>query len=569
MTKTGFPLFRLRLLRWKRSLLGLGKQAPLKTLVMVAMGVLLLSLETLFFHRMFGFLFREIEPPLHIIAEALSLQILQLLFLVFFVMLIYSNLVTSISVYLIARDMQAFLVWPVGSVQLFLHKFLETLARSSIALMVFALPALITYGMAREAGGTYYLFIPIGMTLFVIIPTAIAVPIMLVLARCFPTKRLQQGLIALGLLTTTIGLFAFRLMRLEEIFSQPGENANLMVWANRFSLPDWSWFPSSWLVHGLAETFESPGGVWPWMIRLAIAAAGTTVIGTGLGAALLRSTWSRSFAVPRRDIRKSRFFSFEKFRFPMAGRDDSAMILKEIKVFSRDLARWSQLIMMIPLIGFYLVNLYLLPFREHFGELYYLINLFMIAFMVSAIGARYLFPSISWEGPALWMVRVSPYSAGRLVAIKFVFLSIPLVLLTFSLVFLSFWMLDFPWRHLITSLVMAMETTLLFSALAVGLGALLPRFRYEHHLEISLGPGGILYMILTLVLSASYLLVLALPVFTKMQSSVLRWENWPLATIQQPDGFALQVWTLLCIAGCALSLGVGAMSLAKREDFDR
>jgi ABC-2 type transport system permease protein len=211
----------------------------------------------------------------------------------------------------------------------------------------------------------------------------------------------------------------------------------------------------------------------------------------------------------------------------------------------------------------------MLPFRDQFREIYYLLNLFMIAFIQAAIGARYLFPSISWEGPALWLVRVSPYPVWRLVLLKFLFLTLPLLLLTASLTVLSFWILDFGNSTLPSSLVMAIVTTLFPSALAVGFGAVLPRFRYEHHLEISLGPGGVLYMLTALAFCILYIALIMQPALSAMGEKLWDWGNWSFSKLYPPSWRLCLTWTAFCAVGTAAALMVGTRCLARREEFDR
>ncbi|NUN95582.1 MAG: hypothetical protein HUU16_05370 [Candidatus Omnitrophica bacterium] len=566
-----FPLLHLRLLLWRAGLVSLARKGLLKAILFGVAGALFLAFETYLFHRIFYFLFHRVDPSLHMISRALSLHLLQMIFLVFGAMLVYSNLITSISVFLASNDMKPLLIWPIRSSWLYLHKFVETLVRSSAVLALFVMPALATYGAARGVGAAYYVVFPVLVGLFLIIPSAIAVPVMLLLARVFPTRRLQQGLIALGLVATTLGLFAFRLLRVEDMFQKAGTADQLIQWASTFRLPDWPWLPNSWLVHAIDSLVESPSleGAGEWVGRLVVGSILAVVLSMLIGAALLRVTWSRSFGVARKNMASETGLRFGRFVVPGLTRGDSAMILKEIKVFTRDLSRWSQIVMMIPLVGFYLLNMHLLPFRDQFREIYYLLNLFMIAFIQAAIGARYLFPAISWEGPALWLVRVSPYSVWRLVAVKFLFLSAPLLVGTVALTALSFYILGFPGELLAPSLAMALATTILLSGLAVGFGALLPKFRYEHHLEISLGPGGILYMLTALAFSFLYIFLLARPAMEALGDRVWRWEVWNFSNLAGPSG-ALQLnWLLLSLAVALAALAAGAISLSRREEFDR
>lgn len=565
-----FPLLHLRFLLWKGAIRSLGGRNLMKALALTGAGFLFLAIETLIFYRLFDTLFRRIDPSLLIISRALSLHLLQLVFLVFGGMLVYSNLVTSISVFLSSSDMKLLLVWPIRSINLYVSKLLETILRSSTVLAVFVLPVLLTYGHARGAPWGYYAWLPFLVGFFLIIPASLAIPVMLILARLVPTKRLQQGLIALGLLVTTGALFAFRLLRIEDAMMQAGSADQLVRWAATFRLPDWSWSPGSWLVNAIDKMLEtgSVAPALPWVGRLVGFGMLFLVVSTLVGSWILRGTWSRSFGVPRRSMGRSRWLRFGAFGRSFLPRSDAAIVLKEMKVFGRDLSRWSQIVMMIPLIGFYVLNMHLLPFKDQFREVYFLLNLFMIAFLQAAIGARYLFPSIRWEGPALWLIRVSPYSIGRMVAIKFIFLTLPLLLLTVLLAAFSFWALEFDWAVFVPSLWMALATTILLAGLAVTFGALLPRFQYEHHLEISLGPGGILYMLTALSVSFVYVMLLGWPTFAGIQSV---WDiaTWDFSDLSPPTDNLRNGWLGFCCIATILSLWLGSYSLSRKEAFDR
>jgi ABC-2 type transport system permease protein len=544
------------------------RRTPIKPLFIVLTGALFLAIETFIFYRVFHFLFHEVDPSVRGLSRALSLYLLRLLFLIFGIMLFYSNLVTAVSVYLTANDMKLLLVLPVRNRALYLSKFFETLTRSSTALAVFMIPALATYGVAREAHPSFYVGIPFLLILFLCIPSAVAVPAMLALARIFPARRLQQGLLAVGLLATTAGLFAFRMLRIEDYFAAQGGADKMIRWASAAQFPQWTWAPGTWLVQSL-ELLVEGAGPGHWAARLAVCAGGTLALSVLVGSPILRGTWSRAFGTPRRKFGGGNLFRFGHFSIPGLSRADSAMALKELKVFTRDLSRWSQIVMMIPLIGFYLLNMYMLPFRESFQALYFLLNLFMISFIMAAIGARYLFPSISWEGPALWLLRVSPYPVWRLVAIKFLVFSLPLLGLTVALVLFSSRIFDFPEPAVRTSLVLSLGTTLFLAGLAIGFGSLLPRFRYEHHLEISLGPGGLLYMLTALVISFLFLLLMSYPIFAEMGKDAWNWGNWNFSTISLPSASSQRGWLGICFLGMLVSLGAGVVSLARREEFDR
>jgi ABC-2 type transport system permease protein len=567
-----------------RSLSRLSAANPLKPLLLLSVGSFFLAMETFLFYRIFTFLFGQSDTTLLIISRALSLQILHLVFLVFWVMLVYSNLITAVSVFLTSSDMKLLLILPLRTWVLYLDKFCETLIRSSAVMAIFLIPVLTTYGYARGAAWYYYLSCPLWILFFLIIPCALSVPLMLLLARIFPTRRLEQGLLALGMITTVLALFAFRLLRVEEIFMSVGQPDQLIRWAAGFQLPEWSWIPSSWLVHVVDRWIGNQSGALPflqfssetqgwlrlgiWEKRLIFGAILSLLVSGLVGVPLLRSTWSRSIGVAHRAMQGWRWFGFGKVMIPLLGRGNTALALKELKVFFRDITRWSQVVIMVPLIGFYLLNMRLLPFRNQLTEIYYLLNLFMIAFIQAAISARYLFPSISWEGPALWILRVSPYSLWRLVLIKLVLLSLPLLVLTILLVAFSFWILEFQVETLVPSLLMALPTTLLLCGLGLGMGAIFPRFRYEHHLEISLGPGGILYMLIALTCSVVYVGILSKPALQAFGANPLDWGNWCFTKLYPPTWELCLAWNLACLLATSVVILMGINSLSKREEFD-
>jgi hypothetical protein len=116
---------------------------------------------------------------------------------------------------------------------------------------------------------------------------------------------------------------------------------------------------------------------------------------------------------------------------------------------------------------------------------------------------------------------------------------------------------------------MAFGTTILLGALAVGFGAILPRFRYEHHLEISLGPGGLLYMLAAFAVSFAFAAALGYPMFVEMSGQSTYWGQWTFSNLVPPTVQIRNLWLLVCALGAILSLTLGVLSLSRREEFDR
>jgi ABC-2 type transport system permease protein len=95
---------------------------------------------------------------------------------------------------------------------------------------------------------------------------------------------------------------------------------------------------------------------------------------------------------------------------------DNVTLIKDLKVFLRDTAQWSQLLLLLALAVVYVYNFQVLDLDRvpYMGfvirNLYAFLNLLMAAFVLSAVAVRFVFPAVSAEGgPA----STSPTPVGR------------------------------------------------------------------------------------------------------------------------------------------------------------
>jgi ABC-2 type transport system permease protein len=554
-----YLLFRLRWLRWKGQLRHGNRRHLLQSLVLGTATLVFLAFETYVFYRVFKLFLQNASPTLQPILHSFTIRLLDLGLLIFGVMLFYSNLITSVSVFLTARDMPSLLVWPIRPVPLYISRLVETLVRSSLAITLFLLPLLMTYGYLLAAPAQYYLAVVVLVLLFLMIPGAVAVPVLLLLARLFPVRTIYRLLLAIGLAGATLSLFVLRLLRFEELFRHQVQLQNILTWREELPKLDHPWSPVTLLMNLLNKILVGESFVGDELLRFLGLVLLVCIISIGVGSCLIRSTWERTISTPVVTKRKTHPHSIWYQKLLSWGGADGALVQKEIRMFLRDASHWSQLLMMVPLVGFYALNLYFLPYRDQFSGLYYLMNQLLVEFIILAICTRYLFPAISWEGPPLWIIRKSPYSLNRLVIIKFLFLSAPLMLLTVLLVVCSFQSLHLPNDSLGSALVLSLCTTLLLGGLATGLGAMFPQFQYEHHLEISLGPSGIITMLGMLGFLCLYLLVLIQPILENLQGHSMSMLLVELSRVHSPSPSLCIGWGFLCTG-----IGVGVVLLGGR-----
>ena len=90
-----------------------------------------------------------------------------------------------------------------------------------------------------------------------------------------------------------------------------------------------------------------------------------------------------------------------------------ALLVKDLKVFLRDTTQWSQLLLLLALAVVYVYNFRVLdldriPYMSRvIKNAYAFVNLAMAAFVTSAVAVRFVFPAVSAEGPAFWIVRTA------------------------------------------------------------------------------------------------------------------------------------------------------------------
>src|SRR5437763_11622086 len=91
----------------------------------------------------------------------------------------------------------------------------------------------------------------------------------------------------------------------------------------------------------------------------------------------------------------------------------------------RDVSQWSQLLLLLALVLVYLYNFRVLdldriPYMTGMVKnAYAFINLGMAGLVMSTVCARFVFPAVSAEGAAFWIVRASPVSLRAFLWSKF------------------------------------------------------------------------------------------------------------------------------------------------------
>jgi len=542
-------------IREERSRGGSGK---LFTLVLVGLG---------FWVGVFGLLhkilkyFRGVEE----LGPLLAGKLLGLVLLSFIAILVLSNVITALSSFFLAKDLDLLVSAPVDWLRIYLAKLGETLLHSSWMVALMAVPILAAYGVIYRGGVLFAPFALLTLLPMLVIPAVVGSALTLVLVNIFPARRTRDllSIIALGAAGGLIMLF--RIVRPERLASPEGFR-NLLDFIAVLRTPTSPFLPSEWATRAVMSFLRGPLDPMPLVLLWTTAAAFVT-----LGAILHRELFAPGFTKAQEGAQ--RFVRGGLWRWtvgtllgflPVAKRE---FVLKDIKLFFRDTTQWSQLILLAALVVVYLFNIKALPL--HRGEqvsffsvtLVSFLNLGLAGFVLASIAARFIFPAVSLEGRHMWLLRSSPLDLRALLWSKYWVGTIPLLVLALLLTGITNVLLQVRPFMMVVGIVTICGLTFAISAMALGFGALYPQFETENAAQIPTSFGGLVFMMATIALLGAVIFVLWQAVYAYVRAV---YEGQPVVV----DGWMVLCFTVaaaLCAAATAIPLWVG---LRRMESYE-
>jgi ABC-2 type transport system permease protein len=184
----------------------------LKTVVLVLLGFAFWAFMFGVSYRVLAY-FRTIEG----LGDLLALRLLAMIFLTFFSILLFSNIVTSLSTFYLSGELEILLSAPVRTDSVYRAKFIETIIDSSWMTLIYGLPVFIAYGAAFRASPAYYLGLVLTIIPFLCIPAAVGIVMTMLLVNAFPARRAKDIIVLLGLLFFVVLYVLFRMLQPEKL----------------------------------------------------------------------------------------------------------------------------------------------------------------------------------------------------------------------------------------------------------------------------------------------------------------------------------------------------------------
>ena len=136
---------------------------------------------------------------MEVIGDLLAHHLLTMIFLIFFGLLIFSNIVTSLSSHYLCGDLELCLASPVSLEEVFLSRCVHTFVDSSWMVIVFGVPILMSYAYVYGPGPGYYLALVHMSVALAIVASQIGVLASMLLVRFFPAHRTRDIVVLLSI----------------------------------------------------------------------------------------------------------------------------------------------------------------------------------------------------------------------------------------------------------------------------------------------------------------------------------------------------------------------------------
>lgn len=498
------------LLNYRRS----GRGGNKRVVALVVLGILVWA-ATLGVSHWFLARVVAIEP----IGIVMLRKLLGLVLVFVLSILTVSNLIAALSTLFLADDLPALVSRPVPTYALFTARWTENAVYASWMTVTFSAPFFIAAGVVMGAPAAFYVTLAIVIPAMSTIPTSIAVTLALVLGRVMSARRTRQILVVLATLVFTVLFVLFR--RLEpERFVDPDQRAPLLEVLQNVQRGDSPWLPSTWVSEALWQHIGIGGHSYGSPTLLVVIAAAAVFFVAGwcfravfpvaysLSQQAAGETTSAATRQRRATTPLATLVQRLRARRPVSTR--AAIARKDFRVFSRDTAQWTQLLLLGALVAIYVVNFSYIRTAGQTGIIsaigLHFINLALGGFVAVAVCVRFAFPAISLEGRAFWVVLCSPNRSVDLLRGKWRSLALPLSGVIALLVGVTSGWLGSGLVLTVAAIVSVVPLVVGLVGLALGLGARFPRFEIDNAAKIATGLGGVLYMFIGLALLVAVVL---------------------------------------------------------------
>lgn len=466
------------------------------------------------------FLFRKGLAVLHDVPGVgllLMERIVYMIFFLFFLMLVFSNAVLLYSSVFRGKETAWLFTLPVCPRAVFCWKVIESFVVSSWGLVVLSAPLLLSIGKTYRADVSFYLKCLAVYVPFMVLPAVVAGMGVVLLVRWWgrTTRIITWILVALLIWKAADGWMSAR--EAEELARNADISRAMKELLGHSEITVNRLLPSAWMGEMVvlwARGFQAHGLFYGLLLSSWALMLGLVCV-SGVSR-LCYDSWnlSQRRKAARAGLRAAAagegkggplFTGALRLvkRVPFLKRTTGALVIKDIREFTRDPAQWVPCAVVFGLLFFYAGNLNrgsLADPQQHvFRMVLIYMNFGVCSLTLSTLTTRFIFPLFSLEGRRLWIIGLSPVSMTRVFYQKLVLFAGVIAALTCLLMLFSGLRLGLPGAHLFLYCAAIVLMSFGLTSMSLGLGVLFPNYNDSSPARIVSGFGGTLCLILNFV----------------------------------------------------------------------
>ncbi|MBI9088971.1 MAG: hypothetical protein JEZ12_07135 [Desulfobacterium sp.] len=499
------------------------------------------------------------------LGEILAFKLMSVVVVTLLSLLAFSGLLVTLSKLYLSKDLLLVHAMPVPAYKIFVARWIESAVDSSWMVIVFALPMFGAYGVIFQGPWFYYGTLGAVLVLLGVTACATSAVVIMVAVIVVPASRIRTIFVFVGLSLFIAFYVGIRVIRPERLVDPEVFTASLFYLKSMQS-PSSPLLPSTWAYDALVAALK--GRMGDTCFHLGLLASFSGVMGFVMvlvSDAIYFKGVSRARRAPARLFTRRRLAPLWASFLPGPVR---ALAIKEVKTFFRDQTQWSQLFLITALIGIYIYNFKVIPFDRAPVKTIYLqnvlafLNMGLALFVLTAIAGRFVFPGVSIEGEAFWIIRSSPIRLRQFLWVKYALYLVPLLVLTLVLIVSTNILLQVGPFMMVLSLVNVCFMVPGVVSLGLGTGAAFADFKSENPAQTLSSYGGLVFMILSALFIGCVIMMEAGPVYAIFMA---RFQGRSL-------GITSRFWCVisfvlaggLCAVTATLPMVLGEKRLARR-----
>ncbi len=454
------------------------------------------------FHKVFVFLLKYED-----IGYGLIYRIFSIMFSMFFILLITSSIISSISTFFRTRELEFLFSTPININYLFLNKLIENGFYASWATSLLSIPIIFALGHAFDMNIYFYIRGILYFFLLVIIATSIGLSLVFFFSNFF-LKYSTGSLIILLFLFLCLILLSLFFYKSPDIFNLP-QNATLIEINNYIAsleVEQFKLLPSGIIAQSIFKElgYKNIDNREFYLILYII----ITFIIIFVSMILYKNKYLGTTYI------KTRKDNFKKNKIISRFRNIYwVLIKKDLIVFLRDPSQWGQSLIFLILLIFYIISLIRSPIYFRTAFYTYILafaNMGFSSYITATLSVRFIFPLISLEGKNIEYIKmaipIKTYINAKLIFNFVIVFLLSEILITGTNLFLTF-----DSFIIIISSIFVFIMSIGISFLNTSIGAIFPDFNENNPSKIASGFGGIIAAIFSLIYIGVSLSIMSAP----------------------------------------------------------